>query len=101
MGLKIKMELDLEDFLTSDFDYDEKTNIMTLKEDSDIIDDISRQLVNEIKNKVICSYEFDKAIEKYLKENKDEIADGIIKNVSDRIIRTKRINDFKKTSEEN
>ena len=48
MLMKIKIDLELEDFLEEDFDFDEITNTLRLKDECEMKDTITQKIVDYI-----------------------------------------------------
>lgn len=101
--IKIKFDLDLDDLLTEDFDYFSENNELRLKDDSELKDTIKEKIndavVNCIQNsfKHSFNYEVQQLVKDLVADNKDLIINNVVKEVSKKIINTKKMNDFKKT----
>lgn len=98
--MRINLDLDLGDFLKEDFDYDEENSTLRLKDDCEMRDTITKKIVDYIIIQNIryeLKFNPNNVINNFIKENKQQIIDEIIREVSDKIILTKKIDDFKKS----
>ena len=97
--MKIKIDLELEDFLEEDFDFDEVTNTLRLKDECEMKNTIRQKIVDYITQNICWSLKINSndIIDKFIKENKQEIIDKVVDKVSNKIIVTKQIKDFKES----
>ena len=99
MLMKITVDLELEDFLEEDFDFDGVTNTLRLKDECEMKNTITQKIVDYITQNIRYSLKINPndVIDKFIKENKQEIIDKVIEKVSNKIIVTKQIKDFKES----
>ena len=99
MLMKIKIDLELEDFLEEDFDFDEVTNTLRLKDECEMKNTITQKIVDYITQNICWSLKINPndVIDKFIKENKQEIISKVVNKVSNKIIVTKQIKDFKES----
>lgn len=103
--MKITIDIGLEDLLevVEDYDYenDEYHTYCTYKDTEQLKTDVTQMILDEISKGIIFDYDwFSKVVKEILTDNKQEIVDGVIKEVSKKIINQKAIKDFKKGLEE-
>ena len=103
--MKITIDIGLDDLLevVEDYDYenDEYHTYCTYKDTEQLKTDIKQRVLNEISKGIRFDYDwFSKVVKEILANNKQEIVDGVIKEVSKKIINQKAIKDFKKGLEE-
>ena len=99
--MKITIDIGLEDLLevVEDYDYenDEYHTYCTYKDTEQLKTDVKQMIVDEISKGIRFDYDwFSKVVKEILTDNKQEIVDGVIKEVSKKIINQKAIKDFKK-----
>ena len=97
--MKITVDLELGDFLEEDFDFDEVTNTLRLKDECEMKNTITQKIVDYITQNIRYNLKINPndVIDKFIKENKQEIIDKVIEKVSNKIIVTKQIKDFKES----
>ena len=103
--MKITIDIGLEDLLevVEDYDYenDEYHTYCTYKDTEQLKTDVKQVVLDEISKGIKFDYDwFSKVVKEILTDNKQEIVDGVIKEVSKKIINQKAIKDFKKGLEE-
>ncbi len=100
--MKITIDIGLDDLLQEVEDYESGNIYYEVKEDNILKSDIKREIKDNIINNI--QYEHYKGIalgiEDIIKECKEEIIEKVVKTVSQKIIQTKAIKDFKKQLEE-
>ena len=99
--MKITIDIGLEDLLevVEDYDYenDEYHTYCTYKDTEQLKTDVKQVVLDEISKGIKFDYDwFSKVVKEILTDNKQEIVDGVIKEVSKKIINQKAIKDFKK-----
>ena len=99
--MKITIDIGLEDLLevVEDYDYenDEYHTYCTYKDTEQLKTDVKQMVVDEISKGIRFDYDwFSKVVKEILTDNKQEIVEGVIKEVSKKIINQKAIKDFKK-----
>lgn len=99
--MKITIDIGLDDLLevVEDYDYenDEYHTYCTYKDTEQLKTDVKQMVLNEISKGIRFDYDwFSKVVKEILENNKQEIVDGVIKEVSKKIINQKAIKDFKK-----
>ena len=99
MLMKITVDLELGDFLEEDFDFDGVTNTLRLKDECQMKNIIRQKIVDYITQNICWSLKINSndVIDKFIKENKQEIIDKVVNKVSNKIIVTKQIKDFKES----
>lgn len=103
--MKITIDIGLDDLLEEieDYDYenDDYHTYCTYKDTEQLRNDVTQMILDEISKGIIFDYDwFSKVVKEILTNNKQEIVDGVIKEVSKKIINQKAIKDFKKGLEE-
>lgn len=97
--LKIKLEFDVSEL----FDYDEDNDLYAFKNDEEVKEEIlqyvKEQICQRISFNYLSDYRIAVLIKDFMKENKEEIIKQVVNKVSDKIIKNKAINDFKKELE--
>ncbi len=99
--MKITIEIGLDDLLEEFEDAESGNTYYEVKEDTNLKHDIEQ----DIKNTVINNLKYDSyrgialGVENIVKECKEEIVEKVVKTVSQKIIQTKAIRDFKKQLE--
>ena len=99
--MKITIDIGLEDLLevVEDYDYenDEYHTYCTYKDTEQLKTDVKQMVLDEISKGIRFDYDwFSKVVKEILTDNKQEIVEGVIKEVSKKIINQKAIRDFKK-----
>lgn len=99
--MKITIDIGLDDLLEVVDRYDcedgEYHTYCTLKDTDSLKADVTQMILDEISKGIIFDYDwFSKSVKEVLATNKQEIVDGVIKEVSKKIINQKAIKDFKK-----
>ena len=99
--MKITIDIGLEDLLevVEDYDYenDEYHTYCTYKDTEQLKTDVKQMVLDEISKGIRFDYDwFSKVVKEILTDNKQEIVEGVIKEVSKKIINQKAIKDFKK-----
>lgn len=99
--MKITIDIGLEDLVevVEDYDYenDEYHTYCTYKDTEQLKTDVKQMVLDEISKGIRFDYDwFSKVVKEILTDNKQEIIDGVIKEVSKKIINQKAIKDFKK-----
>ena len=100
--MKITIDIGLEDLLEVVEDYNDGYHTYcTYKDTEQLKTDVKQMVLNEISNKIIFDRDwFSNVVKEVLENNKQEIVDVVIKEVSKKIINQKAIKDFKKGLEE-
>ena len=103
--MKITIDIGLDDLLevVEDYDYenDEYHTYCTYKDTEQLKTDVNQMILDEISKGIRFDYDwFSKVVKEIFTNNKQEIVDGVIKEVSKKIINQKAIKDFKKGLEE-
>lgn len=103
--MKITIDIGLDDLLDVvekyDCDDEEYHTYCTVKDPDSLKADVTQMILDEISKGIIFDYDwFSKVVKEILTNNKQEIVDGVIKEVSKKIINQKAIKDFKKGLEE-
>ena len=103
--MKITIDIGLDDLLEVvekyDCDDEEYHTYCTVKDPDSLKADVKQMVLDQISNKIIFDTEwFSNVVKEVLTSNKQEIVDGVIKEVSKKIINQKAIKDFKKGLEE-
>ena len=103
--MKITIDIGLDDLLevVEDYDYenDEYHTYCTYKDTEQLKTDVKQMVLDEISKGIRFDYDwFSKVVKEVLTNNKQEIVDGVIKEVSKKIINQKAIRDFKKGLEQ-
>lgn len=103
--MKITIDIGLDDLLevVEDYDYenDEYHTYCTYKDTEQLKTDVKQMVLDKISNNIIFDREwFSNIVKDVISNNKQEIVDGVIKEVSKKIINQKAIKDFKKGLEE-
>lgn len=99
--MKITIEIGLDDLLEEVEDAESGNTYYEIKEDTNLKYDIEQN----IKNTIINNLHYDAyrgiatGIENIVKECKEEIVEKVVKTVSQKIIQTKAMRDFKKQLE--
>ena len=91
----MNVDLELEDFLEEDFDG--VNNTLRLKNECEMKNIIRQKIVDYITQNICWSLKINlnDVIDKFIKENKQEIINKVVDKVSNKIIVTKQIKDFK------
>ena len=102
--MKITIDIGLDDLLEVVEDYDgendEYHTYCTYKDTKQLKTDVTQMILDEISKGIRFDYDwFSKVVKEILTDNKQEIVDGVIKEVSKKIINQKAIKDFKKALE--
>lgn len=102
--MKITIDIGLDDLLevVEDYDYenDDYHTYCTYKDTEQLKADVKQMVLDEISNNIIFDREwFSNIVKDVISNNKQEIVDGVIKEVSKKIINQKAIKDFKKALE--
>ena len=104
--MKITIDIGLDDLLEEVGEYDWDTDTYDnshyeLKDPSVLEKDIKEKLVDEVYHNIKYNTDwFRDMVNEVLTNNKQEIIDGVIKEVSKRIINQKALKDFKKGLED-
>ena len=99
--MKITIDIGLDDLLEEveeyDYENDEYHTYCTYKDTEQLKTDVKQMVLDEISNGMRYDHDwFSKVVKEILTNNKQEIVDGVIKEVSKKIINQKAIKDFKK-----
>ena len=99
--MKITIDIDLDDLLEEVEDAESGNTYYEVKEDTNLKHDIEQKIKDNIINNLqYSSYRgIALGIENIVKECKEEIVEKVVKTVSQKIIQTKAIRDFKKQLE--
>lgn len=103
--MKITIDIGLDDLLEEveeyDYENDEYHTYCNYKDTEQLKADVKQMILDKIEKDMRYDYDwFSNVVKEILTNSKQEIVDGVIKEVSKKIINQKAIKDFKKGLEE-
>ena len=95
--MKITIDIDLDDLLTVVEDEESGCEYYEMADSQEIHNNIKNKIENTIIDNIrYSSYLFDKEAKEIIKEHSDEIINEVIKKVTEKIMSSKKIVEFKK-----